>query len=168
MNRICTRCKQSKPDSEFYHHLSGTRKGKHFQPCKPCNYEKATIWRKANPEIYKESCRKTKASHNHYPVSTRKWLEKNKHRSVAYAKNFKRKNPIRARAWGSVHTKISKAIKKGLIKRPTICEQCQRSGSFIEAAHWDYSKPFQIRWLCRFCHRRWDREQPKTLYLVAA
>ena len=50
---------------------------------------------------------------------------------------------------------VRAAIKRGELVRPTSCEECGRE-SFIEAAHGDYSRPLDVRWLCRTCHRRWD------------
>jgi hypothetical protein len=31
----------------------------------------------------------------------------------------------------------------------------------LEAAHHDYSRPLEVRWLCPPCHRAWDSAQPK-------
>lgn len=47
---------------------------------------------------------------------------------------------------------VSTAIKKGtLVKKK--CEVCSEDKS--EAHHDDYSKPLDVRWLCRSCHRAW-------------
>lgn len=51
-------------------------------------------------------------------------------------------------------------IKKGKLIRPNMCEQCGMEKK-IEAAHYDYSEPLKVRWLCASCHRRWDKEEPK-------
>ena len=54
---------------------------------------------------------------------------------------------------------VTSAIKRGLLTRPDTCENgC--SGP-VEAAHHDYTKPLDVRWLCRSCHRQWDRSTPK-------
>jgi hypothetical protein len=57
---------------------------------------------------------------------------------------------------------VSRALASGRIVRPSICEDCGGTGKAIEAAHHDYAKPLEVRWLCRSCHSRWDRAQPKT------
>lgn len=31
----------------------------------------------------------------------------------------------------------------------------------IEAAHYNYEDPRNVRWLCRSCHVRWDQKEPK-------
>jgi len=51
-------------------------------------------------------------------------------------------------------------IDTGRLYRPQECSRCGRRGR-IEAAHADYDLPLTIRWLCRSCHVRWDRQEPK-------
>lgn len=46
------------------------------------------------------------------------------------------------------------------LRRPDCCSQCGQPGR-VEAAHEDYSKPLLVRWLCRSCHVRWDKREPK-------
>jgi len=59
------------------------------------------------------------------------------------------------------HTLVRVALKRGDLVRPDVCEECS-GNAYCEAAHSDYSKPLDIRWLCRPCHRRWDRLEPKV------
>jgi ribosomal protein S27AE len=56
---------------------------------------------------------------------------------------------------------VQHAIRTGRLTRPDTCEQCSGSGP-IEAAHADYGRPLEVRWLCQKCHRRWDAADPKT------
>lgn len=59
-------------------------------------------------------------------------------------------------------------IKAGNIQRPTVCEECKASDRKIEAAHFNYDEPLRVRWLCRSCHVRWDRAEPKgATYSIA-
>ena len=44
---------------------------------------------------------------------------------------------------------INHAIRDGKIKRLP-CETCGSKHS--QAHHYDYSKPFEVKWLCRKCH----------------
>ncbi len=55
---------------------------------------------------------------------------------------------------------VSRAIRKGvLIQQP--CEDCGDYGlrddgkNKVQAHHDDYSKPLDVRWLCRKCHYQW-------------
>jgi len=54
----------------------------------------------------------------------------------------------------------------GLLDRPTACEECGSTGQAIEAAHHNYDEPLRVRWLCRSCHRRWDKREPKNATFV--
>jgi hypothetical protein len=47
--------------------------------------------------------------------------------------------------------KLKNAIKKGVVKRANLCEQC---GSLekIQAHHYDYEKPLEVNRLCVKCH----------------
>lgn len=52
-------------------------------------------------------------------------------------------------------------IDAGHIVRPDTCEECGCTDRKIEAAHKDYDRPLDVRWLCRSCHVRWDKAEPK-------
>ena len=52
-------------------------------------------------------------------------------------------------------------VRCGNVIRPEACESCGRSGLKIEGAHKDYSRPLDVRWLCRSCHVKWDKAEPK-------
>jgi hypothetical protein len=68
----------------------------------------------------------------------------------------------------AAHSLVRYHIIAGNLVRPTTCEQCGASGCRIEATHYDYSRPLDVRWLCVSCHRRWDREDPKGATWVLA
>jgi hypothetical protein len=55
-----------------------------------------------------------------------------------------------------VRSLCASAIRRGVLVRQP-CEQCGSSGQFngregVHAHHDDYSKPFEVRWLCHFHH----------------
>ncbi len=55
-----------------------------------------------------------------------------------------------SRAYANVYQR------RGLLKR----EKCERCGAKdVEKHHDDYSKPLEVRWLCRGCHRLLHVEQ---------
>ena len=43
------------------------------------------------------------------------------------------------------------AVGNGLIKKPTICAMCWKPCE-PEAHHSDYSKPYNVYWVCKECH----------------
>src|SRR5439155_23409698 len=58
------------------------------------------------------------------------------------------------------HRLVRYYIGTGRLRKPYCCSQCGQPGR-VEAAHEDYAKPLLVRWLCRSCHVRWDKQQPK-------
>jgi hypothetical protein len=53
-------------------------------------------------------------------------------------------------------------IVMGHLLRPTACEECGATDRKIEAVHCNYDQPLNVRWLCRSCHVRWDKREPKN------
>lgn len=51
------------------------------------------------------------------------------------------------------HMKVSEALQRGVLVRPNLCEDCLERVERPDAHHDDYSKPLDVRWLCRSCHR---------------
>lgn len=47
---------------------------------------------------------------------------------------------------------VSRAIKEGILKKPKRCSNCKLKAKKINAHHPDYSKPFEVVWLCQGCH----------------
>lgn len=58
-------------------------------------------------------------------------------------------DPVAAAA----RSKIANAIYSRRLIRPTTCEKCGCT-CFPDAHHDDYSRPMDVRWLCRSCHKR--------------
>jgi hypothetical protein len=79
------------------------------------------------------------------------WRAKNRDRINARNREWRRVHRLKYNA----HKVVYKAIKAGRLFRPSICEGCG-SGGRIEAAHSDYTKPYEIKWLCFKCHRIMD------------
>lgn len=47
---------------------------------------------------------------------------------------------------------LQRAVKAGAIVKPNACERCQQPKADLEAHHWDYREPLDVRWLCPPCH----------------
>lgn len=101
----------------------------------------ATAWTLANPDRAREI--------------KRRWAARNRDHGAVWHK--------RLRDAERTHTIVHRAIKRGLLSRPSTCEQCGQERA-IEAAHWTYERPLDVRWLCRPCHRKWDAAEPKSAY----
>ena len=62
------------------------------------------------------------------------------------------------------HSLVAKAIKEGKLIKPTECSRCGKEG-WVEGHHKDYSKPLEVEWLCRKCHRGIHAKNPWYLNL---
>ncbi len=131
--RTCRRCGLTKPLSEFARRYSRHVSDQRIHQCRVCRNTEAKGWRETHPETAR-----------------------------AAATNWYRRNQERVRLGRPAQAQVNYAIRKGLLVRPERCEACGVAGR-IEAAHRDYDKPLDVRWLCLSCHRRWDHWQPKTL-----
>ena len=75
----------------------------------------------------------------------RAWRAKNPDKSFEYTKKSQAKHPEKRVA----RRKLNRAIELGTIARMP-CEVC--GNSKVDAHHDDYTKPLEIRWLCRKHH----------------
>ncbi len=78
----------------------------------------------------------------------------------AYRETIKAASRRTPREVWRAHAAVKRGLLRGEIVKPLFCERCSSAGA-LEAAHEDYAKPLLIHWLCRFCHRRWDKDEPK-------
>jgi hypothetical protein len=150
MSKACKRCERVMPMDEFYAHRAMS--DGHLSFCKDCVKARIVAYRETHDSVREYDRRRSKNNP--------------KRRAGAVRSAAK----IRDRCPGlyAARSATQRAIKAGLLVRPDTCEQCLASGVAIEAAHHDYSKPLDVRWLCRRCHRRWDQTDPKTKRSTAA
>lgn len=47
---------------------------------------------------------------------------------------------------------LTAAVKRGEITPPKACERCSEKKKRLEAHHWDYREPLDVKWLCPPCH----------------
>lgn len=132
----CTGCSTIKNDTEFYkdnRNISGL-----YSICKRCHRYK-----------YKESIKKWRKK---YPEKNRKIsrdsYKKNRISVLEKMSKYQKDNPDVANS----HTKVYLAIKNGLMVRPNKCSICGLKVK-IDGHHNDYSKPLEVEWVCRVCHK---------------
>lgn len=65
----------------------------------------------------------------------------------------------------SANSLLSYHVKAGNITKPSICESCGKENARIEGAHYNYDEPLNVRWLCKSCHIKWDKAEPKGGYI---
>jgi hypothetical protein len=160
----CRHCHVVKSLDEFYKQSSGNVGVTAY--CILCSKIRATEWRLKNPEKNKELKKRQRAKENS-KEKHREALRRNRVNDPERYKEINRKwiekNQDRVKLANDAGNKLRNAIRAGKIVRPTKCEHCEAENVPIEGAHYDYSKPFDVKWLCRSCHRRWDNQIPKTI-----
>ena len=144
MNKKCFKCEQTKPLEAFYNH-SRMADG-HLNKCKDCACKDVRQHRLENPE-------RVRAYDNQ-----RAKLPHRRAARAEYADRYGQSDPDKRRA----HTAVSNAVRGGkLTKKP--CAFCGREGD-VEAHHHDYSKPLDVTWLCKPCHRRFHALERMATY----
>lgn len=89
--------------------------------------------------------------------SSRLQRHRAQYRSQSQANLWDRENPVKRKA----HRAVENAISKGKIERQP-CAYCGARGN-IHAHHDDYSKPFDVTWLCPLHHKERHRELSAAL-----
>jgi hypothetical protein len=145
----CWRCHALKPSDQCYPSSVDSTKPRTI--CKTCFAERRYRYRQDNFERVRLQDQQARAA--------RKAADPEKFRRQSEA--WVRKNPELALLIARCRVAVQDAVKRGILVRPDTCEQCGGPGP-IEGAHADYSRRLDVRWLCRSCHRRWDRISPKS------
>lgn len=143
---ICQTCAADKPEDDFYRQNAGS--GRHLH-CKECVKARARKYRADNLEYVREYDR------NRGQLQHRR--EANRIRSKSYSHLPRKEWIARNREKRNAHIALNNALRAGKITKPERCEKC--NGTYgIHGHHDDYSKPLQVKWLCRFCHGERHRE----------
>lgn len=145
MKKICKTCGLEKDIVDYY---------KHCGSCKECVKLRVKNNRIRNIEKYREYDRNrpNKIERNEKQkqrIKSLKETDPEKYANLTYRKaNAHRKNnPEKALAWG----RLNDAIRYGKIVKPNECVLCKIKCN-PEAHHSDYSKPYDVMWLCSRCH----------------
>lgn len=129
--KTCFKCKAYLPLSGFYRHPE-TADG-HLGKCKNCTKEDTRLRRAGNPERNR--------------AYSRKYATSEAGRAAIKARYVRYK----ACNMRQAHYDLTRAVIEGrLVRQP--CETC---GKKADAHHDDYSRPLEVRWLCRTHHAAW-------------
>lgn len=90
-------------------------------------------------------------------VNQRRYVERRKMADpTAWAKYQRAKAQVwkvRNRDKVNAHEAVRKAIRKGLLIKPDLCEGCGVRGE-LHGHHNSYEQPLVVQWLCRICHKK--------------
>ncbi len=140
---ICKRCDTDLPVNDFY---------KNDSTCKECRKRLVRENRKKNIQYYREYDRKRAGNADR--VCARRKYQKTENGIAAMKRSrekYMAKYPLRRAA----HIIVGNALRDNKMQRMP-CEDCGSENN-VHAHHDDYTKPLEVRWLCRECHTEWHK-----------
>ena len=160
IEKTCRKCGETKPLSEFC--KNSKRKSGFGSPCKACRnaIQKAYIQTPSGKA-------KTKATRKRYLVSPLgravKAAEVRRYRTTPNGKAVTKasdRNKIEDKPLAyKAHNLARTAINNGTLERMP-CEVCGEEN--VAAHHDDYTKPLEVRWLCRLHHAEAHKSKTET------
>ncbi|WP_201319072.1 hypothetical protein [Paenibacillus sp. EPM92] len=160
--RKCSRCLEIKELSAFpFQKKSATG---YAGLCRKCSYQrnKAAIQRRRERDPLKEL--NYKREYQSRPEVRGKVRERYVQSRTSNPEKYKAKEATQKQSEkGKARNALRNAVHAGKIVKPEKCEQCKTIGN-VEGHHPDYSKPLEVVWLCRPCHRKvhWKENQQPT------
>jgi hypothetical protein len=127
----CIKCGESKSMDDFYRHQAMA--DGHLNKCKGCCRAAAIANRMARIDYYREYDRE------------RFGTERRQQSLFRRQRRYRESNPIKNAARAAVNRNVRSGA---LVKKP--CEIC--GATQVDGHHDDYSKPLEVRWLCRTHH----------------
>jgi len=157
MTKVCRKCGEEKPVSEYYPHPQMT--DGHLNYCKTCIRAGVQVHRSKNIDRIRAYDR------------ARGLTEERRKKNKEYMARLKREDPVRYGEMRrrtttryrenhpekySAHILTDKAIADGeIVQGP--CEICGTTNNII-AHHDDYSFPLRVRWFCEVHHKALHRQ----------
>lgn len=161
--KVCTICKEEKSVEEFYYRKAAFDKLR--SDCKKCTDKRSILFikNKLKDPDYREKYLQHKKEYTnsergrevgrkrHFTEKRKEWVRSYRSKIEVREKmrratnNWKAENPEKRKA----HSLVEKACRSGKLHRKPCCV-CGESVSI--AHHEDYSKPFDIIWLCSKHH----------------
>ena len=140
----CRTCKKSSDAKS--HRKNRTKRLLRMKEYKEENYEKIRQHSVAFARSDRGRANNRKATNTYYATHKKEKSERVKRYNIEYRNKY-----VCRYVFGN-------AVKLGKISRPIDCQQC-----FIECTpdghHDDYSKPFEVMWLCKCCHGKMHRRE---------
>lgn len=142
MKKTCSICKNEKDIKEYY-------KGQ--SRCKTCH-----------KEYYKKKYSTDKKYRDYHRKYTMKWYLTPEHKLIRKIKGMissdkhEKNHPEKVKA----RSELNNSIRKSLIIKPDQCSKCKKHFPIgkIEGHHIDYTRPLDVIWLCRPCHKMIERK----------
>jgi len=153
MTNTCKVCGVTSDVAEFYKGVNTRCKECHKQKVRENRAEKADYYRaydahryQNDPKVRKRHRRyaKTQEGKASLNAARKKWLQENAEKRAC-------------------HTILNNAVRDGRAVKPNACQSCGKSDCRIEGHHHDYTKPLDVKWVCRSCHVAIHRKEDESL-----
>lgn len=153
--KVCSKCGESKPLTEFYTHKSGREAGKPTAYCKACYRARSRTYYDANREArisYQAAHRD--ANREKHALYSAAWYAANSEKHAATVAAYQAANPDKRAS----HHAVNNAVQSGNLPPAwsMVCSVCDEA----QAAHWHHHKGYEKQhWLdvvpvCRLCHEQ--------------
>lgn len=142
MTHTCKVCGVTSDVAEFYSRVNTRCKECHKAKVRANRAERADYYRtydayryQHDPKVKKrrERYAKTEAGKASLSAARKKWIKENAEKNAC-------------------HTILNNAVRDGRAFKPSACQACGATNCRIEGHHIDYTKPLDVKWLCRSCH----------------
>lgn len=147
--KTCFCCKRTLELSEFYaHEAMGDG---YLNKCKACvrSARRGRYWKDPETSRAKDRARYENPERQKQVAESYK-RNRSAERNRLYSKTHTRRHPLARTA----RVAVNNAIRDGrLVRGP--CVECGATPA--EGHHDDYTKPLEVRWLCRRCHNEWHK-----------
>jgi hypothetical protein len=153
MTHTCKVCGVTSDVAKFYSGVNTRCKECHKAKVRENRAEKADYYKtydayryQHDPKVKKRHKRyaKTEAGKTSLNAAREKWLKENAEKRAC-------------------HTILNNAVRDGRAMKPSACQACGATNCRIEGHHSDYTKPLDVKWLCRSCHVAEHRKDDKAL-----
>ena len=134
---ICRKCRQAKSEEDFHARRA---------TCKECRNADRRVRHDANRQRSRDISRAWYAANRERGIElSQAWRQAHPEIILEYARKRAGTPAVKARK------KLNNAVRRGKISKPAVCETCDTEAP-VQAHHPDYSKPFDVHWLCTSCH----------------
>lgn len=147
--KICRRCQEIKTLDSFYVHKEMA--DGHLNICKECTKKRVGKHRENNLERIQEYDRQRGRTEKRKSASVEGKKRIKALDREAFNKRQARYNAKREKIKNNARQKVDRAILKGVLIRPSVCEDCGQE-RYTQGHHEDYSKPLNVVWVCTACH----------------
>ncbi len=148
LTKRCSTCKQQKVLADF--NKARREKDGLRGRCNSCRHQYYLSRRKEIAEQHKQR-------HIEIARYQKRYAKGHRVTHAEKAKGYQLRYPQKC----SARKQLQYAVKCGSIIKPNSCDNCSRKGS-VEGHHEDYSRPFDVEWLCTKCHTE-KRQKIKEL-----